>query len=996
MKIFSTFVMAAALLLGASSAYAADGIKTVTDYTEDFNTSFTTSSSSAWSVSKGWTYAKIGTYGTTYTYKATGGVDGTGGLQISSQTSSAYDSYVITPKVTGTSTLAVKDLGYYTLGYISVFEMSQDADGKWSAGTELVASTTYPLEKGGDWITIQIPAVEGKCIGIKGSNVMVDNFYAQSVDIELFKKLTVSNVKVTSSSAPDCDAEGNFTVVISGTITNSGDMDFKVGDEGFSYGIGKYTSSSPYVMVKTQAFENDLAVGQSADVNVEATLNTADYPGRLRYDLVENFGGTGAYGAWIEPTPYAPILRVYNSNHYSIKDAGTYQSEFGKFGKITEDYAKTVTIGNVGAAPMTATVAVPAGFEASATTVQVAAHAEETVTITAKASAPGIFSGNLTIANGEIETVEIPVSAIVLDANKYFEDFQGNASAKTAPQGWIELADKTQWSKTTFTAAGTNNFMTNSTYSTLTKLATPLLKVTEGEKLAFDASRCTSSATSNNSVINVYYSANRQDWTLVKTVANADMPYTAASTSSASSQNWQTITVEGIPAGNYYVAFEAGYANIDDVYGCERVDVDHDVVAKTVSIPANGAVNSEYFANVTLYNLNDEAEAEGSYTATLYFNGEAVATAEASEIASEATSEYTFSFTPHATGTFPAYVKYQWTDGYTVEVPAVDVTVRAETATEAFTVGTKTTTDSSPLFTNYKNSVSETLYTAEQLAAAGIKNGDRIASITYYGYKTTDDLTTQVKAFVKNCDDTSFGGTTVTADADMTKVFDGEYTFVKKGAYGESVEIMTIDFDEPFTYTGGALRVKVQSEADTYKSMSFDVDGNVSQQTYGQRSDGTKVADFTSYSAWKFPVTTFGVVLSPAYFLASVKNESQQALEGVSVVLTAKTETEATDMMAAPVVQYFGETDASGVVEISVVKSALTYTAEFSKDGYETETIEVSFPLTNFPKIVMKESGATGINDLQIGSAKAVKVIENGEVIIIKDGVRYNIMGQKK
>ncbi len=39
---------------------------------------------------------------------------------------------------------------------------------------------------------------------------------------------------------------------------------------------------------------------------------------------------------------------------------------------------------------------------------------------------------------------------------------------------------------------------------------------------------------------------------------------------------------------------------------------------------------------------------------------------------------------------------------------------------------------------------------------------------------------------------------------------------------------------------------------------------------------------------------------------------------------------------------------------------------------------------------------STGINDINVNGAKVVKMIENGEVIIVKDGVKFNVMGQKK
>ena len=995
MKKFSTFLMAAALTMGAFTATAADGYKTIAPYDVDFNTSFSTSGT--WSVSKGWSFAKLGSSNVTFTYRSNYGVDGSGCLQCGSQSPTStnyYNSFVITPAVTGASSLMVKNTSSYSSGSIAFYKMTKNEAGAWVQGDEITATADKDLSAT-DWATYTFSAVEGEFIGIRGNYVYIDNFAAESVAIELFKGLTVSNLKMVSSSTPDCDAEGNFTVSMTGTITNTGDMDFHVGDEGFTYGIGKYSSASePYTMVKTQAFESDLAVGEAVSVAIEATLNTADYPGRLRYDLVEGWKGTGVYGAWVEPTPYEPILRVYNANHTNIKASGTDQTAFGTFGKITEDLTKTVTIGNVGAAPMVATFTAPAGFELSTTTLEVAAHAEESFTITAKASTPGIFSGNLTIANGEFETVDIPVTAIVLDPSKFFENFSGNAGTKNLPQGWIEINGKTQWAKTDFTSSSSNNFVHNSTYSTLSILATPLLKVEEGEKMVFDAARKLSG---NNAEVGVkvYYSADRQNWTLVKEAPGSEMQYFANTQSSPTLQKWTTFTVDGVPAGNYYIGFESGYCSIDDVYGFERVAVAHDVVVKTKEIAKTADVNSEYFANVTLFNLNATAEAEDAYTVSVAFNGEEVAEVESLEIPAEGTAKFEFSFTPHAAGVFPLDVTYSWADGYSILVTDT-ITVRAESASQAYTVGNfVSTNNATPLYLNYKNSVTETLYTAEQLAAAGIKAGDKIASLSYNGYNNAGELTSHVKTFIMNCEDTEFGAADVTADEDMTLVFDDDYTFAKKGTSSATELMLQVTFNEPFVYTGGALRVKIQSEADSYKNIYFEYD-NVAKQCYGQKSDGQKVAQFTSYSECRFPVTTFGIELTPETLTGIVTDEAGNALEGVSIVLTAQAAPAVEGMMAAPVVQYTATTDENGEFTLPIIQTDKTYNAVFSKEGYENYETEFAAPFGEIPTVVLVSTVPTGINDLKVNSAKAIKVIENGEVIIIKDGVRYNVMGQKK
>lgn len=51
------------------------------------------------------------------------------------------------------------------------------------------------------------------------------------------------------------------------------------------------------------------------------------------------------------------------------------------------------------------------------------------------------------------------------------------------------------------------------------------------------------------------------------------------------------------------------------------------------------------------------------------------------------------------------------------------------------------------------------------------------------------------------------------------------------------------------------------------------------------------------------------------------------------------------------------------------------------------------YPENNYVVIVKKSE--TGINDMKVNASKVVKTIENGQVVIIKNGVRYNVMGQK-
>ena len=427
-------------------------------------------------------------------------------------------------------------------------------------------------------------------------------------------------------------------------------------------------------------------------------------------------------------------------------------------------------------------------------------------------------------------------------------------------------------------------------------------------------------------------------------------------------------TTTGVPAGDHYIGFKSGYAAIDNV------DVAHDVVVIKAAIPATATVNSEYVAT---FKVRNQAPAtEEAYTAALVFNGEEVCTIAPADIQPIATStdvEYAFSFTPHYVGTYPAYVKLAWADGYEVVSDTIQVVVGEESAAKTFTVGGTPTNGFAPLYLNNRYSVSETLYTAEMLAAAGIKAGDKISSITYAGYKPSDDHTGHVKLFIANGTDTEFGTIAFTADDAMTLVFEGDHEFKKQGSSDEPVnDYFSLSFSEPFVYTGGSLRVKIQSEAPEYKSVYFATDSSLKNLCYGGRHDGIKVANLKpSNAAWYFPVTQFGIVLTPATFKGTVVDQNNNPVEGVSVVLTqvpAASEAPKFGLSKAAVARYEGTTNAEGVFEIPVIQSTNTYSVTFSKAGYVTYETTIS-EITEIGNVVLEKETPTAVTDITVSKA---------------------------
>ena len=154
-----------------------------------------------------------------------------------------------------------------------------------------------------------------------------------------------------------------------------------------------------------------------------------------------------------------------------------------------------------------------------------------------------MFSGTLTVAATGVESVIIPLSATVLDENKFFEPFTNDANLTTIPAGWY--APTGNWTKTSNTN-GSNNYVKSGVIAPH-KLITPLLRVAEGEKMTFDASRQTNSGLSER-FINVYYSTDRENWTLDKEVPSADLPALATGYN-ASPTKFATIVGQGVAAG---------------------------------------------------------------------------------------------------------------------------------------------------------------------------------------------------------------------------------------------------------------------------------------------------------------------------------------------------------------------------------------------------------------------------------------------------------------
>ena len=886
-------------------------------YKVDFNTTISTSAHD-FKVAPGWGHVvdsyvdsdEYETYYVQYDYLAEGGVTD-GCLKVGTQTKLGTGWYggsttdlLVTPKITGASSIYVKRVK--SSGTVKFYKVTKSS-GKYTRGSQI--TVTLPTLSTDEFVKVEIPEQTDTYIGIYGTDVYLDDFEAASADIQL-KELTISKVKLTSAETAYCTPEGKFTVSMDVTVKNTGAVELQAGEANYSLSI---YNNSKSVAVYTQDITENMAVGAEKTFTLSTELNYSEYPDRNGYYAKENITNATLYCAWIEPIAYKPDPVFKNEGNITLTSGNCAQS-FGMILADAEEKYKTKSfkLTNKGAAPLVIEdVVVPEGFTTSmndelAGGISIAAEETKEWTLKFIATTPNAYSGKVNIVMKDIDDPFVmDVSGTILDPKKYFLNFED----RKMPAGALY---ETDWSVTDNTN-GSNNYAQSSN-TNLHKLITPKLKVVADETMTFEVAK-----RQNYSQMNVYYSTDRENWTQALALTNIDFP--------SSKDTFKQFTLTGVPAGEYYIAFESGYCYLDNVYGFELVDVAHDAMVTAQKLPVKGMVNYEYKASATLKNIHKDAEAAGGYTATLYVNSEAVATATSVDIAAAGSAAFDFAYTPHAAGTFEAYIEFAFTDGYKVQSEKVSLTISEEKGTKAEEIGTSNTTSSNvPIKSNYKKTDSEIIYTAERL---GFTGQQKITGVIFKGSYSNSDLEKSVKVYLQNVDDeeltmTKFVALDVTG---MTLVYDGKKTLVS------GVEnLLDIQFDSPFTYEKGKnLRMIISVVSDTYKSgATFNHDNTDNSHCKYRYSDGD-ILNASVYTT-TLPVANFTIEVLPATVSGIVTTvDGTSPLAGAEVTLTSDN------------VIYRATTDAEGKYQATVYQVEKTYSATMKKDAVEKTKTDITF-----------------------------------------------------
>lgn len=369
--------------------------------------------------------------------------------------------------------------------------------------------------------------------------------------------------------------------------------------------------------------KNDYTIGTTATAleldlqNTETVTAIVQFVGRYYIQIDNIYGGT--------LNNDAPVISV-KKNSTAVENGVTEA-----FGSILSEATANYTITNTGNGTLTITSPITVTGVATASIDKTSlAHGESaTLTITMPVAAPyGEKDGAVTVTTSLGDFV-INYTAIVLDPNALNEDF-----ASGQPVGWYfggywEVSGSEAQNETSSTA----------------DLITQKLRVADvNDVLNFDIKR-----TSSSFAMRVYTSQDRVNWTEVDL---SDLTLTTS---------YQTVTVKGLEAGDYYVKISGYRLKVDNFIGWTKVDgIEHDLYVTATNVPTTLA--AEYTATATVTSLR--AAEEGVY-AKLFFDNTEVATAEAKDIALNGSATFTMSTTeaPTENDFYLAKVVVYYSDG---------------------------------------------------------------------------------------------------------------------------------------------------------------------------------------------------------------------------------------------------------------------------------------------------------------------------------------------
>ena len=958
------------------------GAKTVSPYSLDFDDPLETADHNFAPVGWGHIVDNYSAYGETewvkYKWEATTGIDDSGALYIGSQELEIYDyddepdyktckDMLVTPAITGTSSVWVKKgLG---ASYIEFYTIVEE-NGKLKAGKKI--NVTVPTLNAATYVQVNIPQQpDGSRIGILGNNVYIDNFSAASAEIEQKTEMKVSSVTSNMPENQDADENGKFNVAFKVNVRNTGNVDIPKDTENFSISLINATLNDS--VMATVAIPQDLAAGElSADIDISAEMDVNKFPLEYQYKIRENLGGSSVDALKFKITPHVPTLAFMNSDQKKEYESGAVLD----FGINKKEATGTFVLKNDGGADLNITeLTAPEGYVLNKTAAfTVAPHDTAQVIMTMTAGTVGKKDGEL-VLKSNAGNLTFAVKGETADEFTYFVDFEDGV-----PNDCYNDWNTDSYPRDINMIGNTKAGYATSYSDEPKRLVTPLLEVKAGETMRFIAAR-----KDDKSTLDILYSTDRRNWTAVRSISTtAENDADKLSDEVVVEGYWSNyygykeFTLDNIPAGKVYIAFDGKSVYVDNIYGFQKTAVDHDVFFTSTSMKDVGTVNTPITAHATIVSMRDDAEEPEEYTLGLYVDDILAASIESVKLPQNKEVELTAQFTPHTTGKHIVTFKFDAGDYVVVSAPT-EITISEETSVSEKAVGNRTGTSytDGPVYPYEKESQTEIIYKPSDI---NLPVGTKITKMLFRGFVGYGSLDASVRVYMNSTDQTKFEENKVDADStSMTKIFDKAVHFEEGGKADDPVVQLELNFAEPIVYDGKGMHLLFVHKAGTYKSVNFEFDGSITDQAkHSYVEFGSSKNEFI-----KLPVAYFCYAVDPHKMSGKVTDKATgAALKDVEVILSNDG------------VEYYATTDAEGKYDMTIFKYDRKYSVSAWKPGYYLEpmdSVDVSADKETSLNIAMTEA-----KNLIMANAIAPKEgMVNNEYQISVDVFNYTTADKK-
>ena len=244
---------------------------------------------------------------------------------------------------------------------------------------------------------------------------------------------------------------------------------------------------------------------------------------------------------------------------------------------------------------------------------------------------------------------------------------------------------------------------------------------------------------------------------------------------------YKEFTLDNIPAGKVYIAFDGKSVYVDNIYGFQKTAVDHDVFFTSTSMKDVGTVNTPITAHATIVSMRDDAEEPEEYTLGLYVDDILAASIESVKLPQNKEVELTAQFTPHTTGKHIVTFKFDAGDYVVVSAPT-EITISEETSVSEKAVGNRTGTSytDGPVYPYEKESQTEIIYKPSDI---NLPVGTKITKMLFRGFVGYGSLDASVRVYMNSTDQTKFEENKVYKSVNFE--FDGSITDQAKHSYVE-------------------------------------------------------------------------------------------------------------------------------------------------------------------------------------------------------------------